>query len=370
MRRLILILTILLLAGSAFAADKLQIMEAGKIKLEYLPTTDFSVETDPSSPEDGQIWWNETTKQLKIADPLGVYEFNATALTAWDTTPTAFSFTDVVNATTNSTYTSAPITVAGINHPAAISVSGDASAKYSINNATAVSTSGTVSSGDEVRAVVTSSASAATAVNATVTIGGVSDAFSVTTAGDAYLVDEDFEDTGTPNGWTFSAADVDPDYTSSPISGGSSLYIPLVGSAKRNAYVSFDSSEIINVSFSFKVSAITANGADFFIVRNSTTNVFRYEIKNTTLRLIDATGVKASISYTFLANTVYYVWSEVNMGAATADVYISTTNEKPETASGTVTGLNVTSGAVDNAQWIAGASDAHTHVIVDDVKIQ
>jgi hypothetical protein len=181
MRRLILILTIILLAGSAFAADKLQIMESGKIKLEYLPTTDFSVETDPASPEDGQIWWNETEKLLKIADTNGVYSFNGT-LTAWDTTPTAFSFIDVVNATTNSTYTSDPITVAGINHPAPISVSGDASAKYSVNNATATAVNGTVAAGDEVRAVVTSSAEAATAVNATVLIGGVSDAWSVTTA--------------------------------------------------------------------------------------------------------------------------------------------------------------------------------------------
>jgi len=156
-------------------------MTGGKIDVDKLPTIDFSLETDPASPEDGRIWWNETEKLLKIADPSGVYTFNGT-LAAWDTTPAAFSFTDVTNATTNSTYTSAAITVSGINHPAAISVSGDASAKYSVNNATATATNGTVESGDEVRAVVTSSASDATAVNATVTIGGVSDVFSVTTA--------------------------------------------------------------------------------------------------------------------------------------------------------------------------------------------
>lgn len=180
-KRLIFILALLMLPVCAMAAVELDADEDGKIDIEYLPTTAFSVETDPSSPEDGQIWWNETTKQLKIADQLGVYEFNATALTAWDTTPEAFSFTDVENATTSTVYTSDAITVSGINHAAVISVSGDASAKYSINNATAVSTNGTVSSGDEVRAVVTSSADASTAVNATVTIGGVSDVWSVTT---------------------------------------------------------------------------------------------------------------------------------------------------------------------------------------------
>jgi len=156
-------------------------MTGGKIDVDKLPTIDFSLETDPASPEDGRIWWNETEKLLKIADPSGVYTFNGT-LSAWDTTPAAFTFTDITNATTETLYTSNAITVSGINHPSVISVSGDASAKYSVNNATATATNGTVESGDEVRAVVTSSASAATAVNATVTIGGVSDVFSVTTA--------------------------------------------------------------------------------------------------------------------------------------------------------------------------------------------
>lgn len=181
MKRLIFLLLALVVACTAGAANTVQVMTNGTIDLDKLPTLDFSYETDPASPVDGQIWWNETTKQLKVADAAGVYEFNGT-LVEWDTTPTAFSFTDVANATTATLYTSAPITVAGINHAAAISVSGDASAKYSINNATAVSTNGTVESGDEVRAVVTSSASDATEVNATVTIGGVSDVFGVTTA--------------------------------------------------------------------------------------------------------------------------------------------------------------------------------------------
>jgi hypothetical protein len=192
MKRLILILATLLLCSSAWAATKVQVMTDGKIDVDKLPTIDFSLESDPASPEDGRIWWNETTKQLKVADTLGVYEFNATTLVEWDTTPAAFTFTDVVNATTETLYTSNAITVSGINHPAAISVSGDASAKYSVNSGTATAAAGTVTSGDEVRAVVTSSTSAATAVNATVTIGGVGDAFSVTTAAGASACSGDY----------------------------------------------------------------------------------------------------------------------------------------------------------------------------------
>jgi hypothetical protein len=183
MKRLFVILAALLLATSAWAATATKNIDVdgdGKIDIGFLPTTDFSYETDPASPVDGQIWWNETDKVLRIAASDGIYSFTGT-LTEWDTTPEAFSFTDVTNATTNSTYTSAAITVAGTNHAAAIYVSGDASAKYSINNATATAANGTAALGDEVRAVVTSSASDATAVNATVLIGGVSDVWSVTT---------------------------------------------------------------------------------------------------------------------------------------------------------------------------------------------
>jgi len=207
MKRLFLILATLLLCSSAWAATKVQVMTDGKIDVDKLPTIEFSLETDPASPEDGRIWWNETEKLLKIADPSGVYTFNGT-LTAWDTTPAAFTFTDITNATTETLYTSNAITVSGINHPAAINVSGDASAKYSVNGGTATVDDGTVSVGDEVRAVVTSSADAATVVNATVTIGGVGDAFSVTTAAavEAPYIDVDFESGEAPSGWTTAGA--------------------------------------------------------------------------------------------------------------------------------------------------------------------
>jgi len=162
-------------------ATKLQIMTGGKIDVDKLPTADFSLETDPVSPEVGSIWWNETDKELKIADSAGVYAFEG-VLTAWDTTPDAFAFTDITEADPETLYVSDAITVSGINYPVAISVTGATSAKYSINNGAATSEAGTVRVGDTVRAVVTSSALDETAAVATVTIGGVSATYSVTTA--------------------------------------------------------------------------------------------------------------------------------------------------------------------------------------------
>lgn len=96
-----------------------------------------------------------------------------------DTSPDAFSFVDQTDVATSAEITSAAITVAGINSPATISVTGGT---YDINSSgTFVSTVGTVSNGDTVRARHTSSASNSTATNTTVTIGGVQDTFTSTT---------------------------------------------------------------------------------------------------------------------------------------------------------------------------------------------
>lgn len=96
-----------------------------------------------------------------------------------DFTPDSFSFTDQTDVATNSTITSAAITVAGINTAATISVS---NGEYDINSSGSfTSSSGTVVNGNTVRARHTSSAFNSTAVNTIVTIGGVSDTFTSTT---------------------------------------------------------------------------------------------------------------------------------------------------------------------------------------------
>jgi hypothetical protein len=100
---------------------------------------------------------------------------------AGDTTPDAFSFVDQTSVDVSSTITSVAITVTGIDAPADITVSGDASSLYIINGGAPTADPGTVSNGDEVQAQHTSSASYVTATNTVVTIGGVSDTFTSTT---------------------------------------------------------------------------------------------------------------------------------------------------------------------------------------------
>lgn len=96
-----------------------------------------------------------------------------------DTTPNAFTFTDVTGATLSTVYTSNTITVSGIDSAAVISVVGGT---YKVNSGSYVSTPGTVVNGDTVTVRSTSSSGNSTAVDVVLSIGGVTDTYTVTTA--------------------------------------------------------------------------------------------------------------------------------------------------------------------------------------------
>ena len=119
----------------------------------------------------GEIWneaiWNTAIWSQAVGD---------------DTTPDQFTFADRFNVATSAEITSAPVTIAGIDAASAITVTGGT---YSINGGAFTADPGTVVNGDSVRARHTSSGSASTATNTAVTIGGVSDTFTSTTAGAA-----------------------------------------------------------------------------------------------------------------------------------------------------------------------------------------
>lgn len=134
--------------------------------------------SDPTTPVEGTAWINTTDNSFKVASNTGIYSYSGT-FTAWDTTPAAFSFTDITDATLNTLYTSNAITVSGINYPTSISITGG---EYEKNTSgTWVNTSGTVALNDTVRVRQTSSSNNSTTTNTILTIGGVSDTYSVTT---------------------------------------------------------------------------------------------------------------------------------------------------------------------------------------------
>lgn len=98
--------------------------------------------------------------------------------TTGDNVPAAFSFTDLVDLMISTLTESDTITVSGITTPAPISIIGG---EYQINGGSWVSSSGILVNGDTVTIRRTTSGSYGTAVNATLTIGGVSDIWYIST---------------------------------------------------------------------------------------------------------------------------------------------------------------------------------------------
>ena len=106
--------------------------------------------------------------------------FTSTTGAVVDTTPNAFTFTNMTSVAVNTVTTSAPITVSGINAPAPISITGGT---YSIEGGAFTSAAGTVANGESVAVRHTSAPLSGSLTTTTLTIGGVSGAFTSTTEG-------------------------------------------------------------------------------------------------------------------------------------------------------------------------------------------
>lgn len=106
----------------------------------------------------------------------------STGGTAGSSTPSAFSFTNVTNATKSTSYSSNTITIAGLGTGVSVGVT-VTGAGYSKNGAASTSAPGTAVNGDTFQIVgLVSSGNDATAVSATLTVGDVSANYTVTTA--------------------------------------------------------------------------------------------------------------------------------------------------------------------------------------------
>ena len=130
----------------------------------------------------GAAYLNDTTHVLTVASTTGYTQFTG-SFTAWDTTPDAFAFTDETDVAADGGQScGAAITVGGTNYPTTISATGDTGFGYKINGGTFTSASGTYAPNDTVAPCVNRSNNNSTTTTATLTIGGVSDTYSVTTA--------------------------------------------------------------------------------------------------------------------------------------------------------------------------------------------
>jgi hypothetical protein len=135
--------------------------------------------------EDGMLYvWEEDQLSTGIAAAWPMFrhdpEHTGAIAVPPDTTPFPFTFTSQTNVPLSTLVTSNSVTITGINRPAPVTSSG---VEYELNNSGLWSgSSGTVVNGNTVRVRLMSSAGYNTAISATLTIGGASGIFSVTTS--------------------------------------------------------------------------------------------------------------------------------------------------------------------------------------------
>ena len=116
---------------------------------------------------------------------------SSSAPTPPDLTPNSFSFAEITDVELSTVIESDPVTISGIDESVSVSITGG---EFSINGGAFMSGSGSIDNGQTIAVRITSSDNYATSVNTTVTVGGVSGTFTVTTV----------EDT-TPDAFSFNA---------------------------------------------------------------------------------------------------------------------------------------------------------------------
>ena len=194
------------------------------------------------------------------------YYITRTASTS-DTTPDSFSFTDQTNVTRSSTQTSNQITISGINASTAVSITGGT---YSKNGGSYTSSSGTCVNGDTFTVRHTASSSYSTAVDTTLTVGGVTDTFTSTTE----LAPND----STPDAFTFS------DQTGVSLSSLITSNTITVTGINTTANVTITGGNYSKNGGAYTSANTTASLNDTFTVRH-TSSSSNGGIKNTTLTI-------------------------------------------------------------------------------------
>jgi hypothetical protein len=143
------------------------------------PTSGFTTTTTYTQPRNStRYYWASQSSIIS-----GSTSFVSPAV---DNSPNAFTFTDVVNVSRNSTNTSNTITISGMGtgDTATVSLSGTAGSKqYSKNGGSYTSSSGTAQNGDTFAVRGTASGSYSSTVTVILTVGSTADTYSITTEG-------------------------------------------------------------------------------------------------------------------------------------------------------------------------------------------
>jgi hypothetical protein len=160
------------------------------------------------------------------------------------TLPAPFIFNPVTDAPLSASIVSNAVTVAGISNPAPISIAGGGT--YRINGAECTSTSGYVNPGDTVAVCLTSAGTYSTTTSATLTIGGATGTFTVTTAPDLII-----NPVTTPTPLVSQTI-------SGTVKSGATVYVSVNGGSARTA-------SVIGTEWSYNLTGLVRDNNDITI---------------------------------------------------------------------------------------------------------
>lgn len=219
-------------------------------------TQDYEDPADADTDNDYVVQVRATDAATNTAD-----QTITVTVTDQDEIPTAFSFTDITDATLSTEYTSNTITVAGLGSGVSVPVS-ITGGTYSKNGAGYTSSAGTAVNGDQFSVRHTSSGSNSTATDTALTIGGGSDTYTTTTvAGESYGAnlnpDEPFDSAGS---WT--RYNYDSGGTSGiSVTGGKAVFTTS-GGDQRFLYIGVGSQAAGEYRFTIDIDAQTLGGSN------------------------------------------------------------------------------------------------------------
>jgi len=266
-----------------------------------------------------------------------------------DTTPSQFNFIDQADVALNTLFNANNIAITGINSATTISISGG---EYAINGGAFRVSSSTVNNNDTVAVRQTSSGNYSTASNAALTVGNISDTFTVTTLADTTPV----LDT-TPNGFSFT------DQTGVPLNtliNANNIAITGINAATA---ISISGGEYAINNGAFGASPSTVNNNDTVRVRQASSANF----STASNAALNVGGVSDTFTVTTLADTKPVVDTTPNAFSFTDQVDVAV-NTLISSSAITVSGINSAANIsiVDGLYAINGGSFTSNAGTVND----
>lgn len=195
--------------------------------------------------------------------------------------------------------------------------------------------------------------------------------FSVVAFGQS-LPTYDFEEAGTPTGWTVSVGTPDFDYATAPAPLAGSQSLIMDGSTgTKQVYVDLGGAfDETFAAFILRRQGAAPAGQGYFCIFNSGTTLLAYVSLNATTAAVRAGhGATDVISSRIISvDTTYYFWvryKKATAGDGILEVYVSTDGSKPTTPI-----INITNGAntsSTNRSYKTASSSFARQFILDDV---